>query len=1092
MHIVVNLRRTLLGAACFPAVLTAQPSARPFEADSLTLAGLRWRALGPANFQGRVSDVVGIPSPSKTLFLAAAAGGIWKSTNNGVTWRPVFDNQRVISMGMLAIAPSDTQQVWAGTGEPNSRNSISPGGGVYKSTDGGLTWKMMGLEKTQTIGRIAIHPTNPNIVYVAALGAIWSSNPERGLYKTEDGGTTWNLVKFVSDKAGFIDVQLDPSNPDVVWASSWERVRGPYFLKSGGPGSALWKSTDAGKTWTEVKGGGFPETMKGRISIAIAASNPKVMYTMVEADTMPNASKEKKAAQERRSGLYRSEDGGATWTRTNNENTRPFYYSQVRVHPKNPNRVYWSSTPVRVSNDGGKTVLSATVGVHVDHHGMWVDPVDPERMIVGNDGGVAITFDQGGNYFAPTNIAIGQFYNVSYDFSVPYRVCGGAQDNNSWCGPSRRKQGPVTRAMWFVTGGGDGFVTQNDPTDPNIVYAESQGGNIGRLNLALGERVALVKPQYRPRYDMYEDSVLIERPDTTAPETAAQRRRITELRARQRADSVTLDLRWNWNTPYFISPHNASTLYFGANRVLKSTKRGDEMYPISPDLSVADTMKIRVSRRTTGGITIDATGAETYATIVSLNESPIRPGILYAGTDDGKVWITWNDGGKWDELTGRFPGVPAGTYVSRIEPSAHDSLTFFITFDNHRNGDFTPYVFTTNDGGKTFRSIVSNLPRGGPDFVHVIRQDRVNKNLLFVGTDVGAYVSLNGGQTWQRFMTGLPTVPVHDLQIQPRDKELIAGTHGRSIYIVDIAPLQQLTPEVVAAEAHLFAPTTAYQWGEPPVEGQSTAQFEFEPTSPPYGASILYRLTNRQQGQVRVVISDVTGDTIRTLNGPGLPGLQRVTWGYQGKAPARRPLSIAQKRDSSLQMNRIMTVLDSLEKAGTNAPLVVRVRQAFQSGQIGQGGGAFGGGAGGGGGGGGGGAAGRWVARPGEQAGQGGGGGGGGAALGALMGALGMEGGQGGGAQPDFQVLQQMAQLFQIPGRAPAGGGGFGGNNFMTALGLGGFGGGGGGFGGGGPPPVSPGDYLVSITVGGKTMKQKLRVERATSGTSVLASPESR
>ncbi|MGH7712581.1 MAG: VPS10 domain-containing protein, partial [Gemmatimonadaceae bacterium] len=841
------------------------------------------------------------------------------------------------------------QQVWAGTGEPNSRNSISPGGGIYKSTDGGITWKLMGLEKTQTIGRIQVHPTNPNIVYVAALGAIWNSNPERGLYKTEDGGTTWTLIKFVSDKAGFVDVQLDPSNPDIVWASSWERVRGPYFLRSGGPGSALWKSTDAGKTWTQVKGGGFPETTLGRISIAIAPSSPKVMYTQVEADTLPNASKEKKPPQQRLSGLYRSEDGAATWTRTNNENTRPFYYSQVRVHPKNPNRVYWSSTPVRVSNDGGKTVLSATVGVHVDHHGMWIDPNDPERMIVGNDGGVAISFDQGGNYIAPNSIPIGQFYNVSYDFSVPYRVCGGAQDNYSWCAPSRRRNGPITNAMWFSISGGDGFVTQNDPTDPSIVYGESQGGNIGRLDLTTGIRTALVKPQYRPRYDMYEDSVIIERPDTMKAETPAQRRRIADLRTRQRADSAMMDLRWNWNTPYFISPHNPRTLYFGANRVLKSTKRGDEMYPISPDLTMADTMKIRVSRRATGGVTPDITGAETYATIVSLNESPIRPGILFAGTDDGKVWVSWNDGGKWDDLTGRFAGVPAGTYVSRIEPSWHDSMSVFVTFDNHRNGDFTPYVYKSSDGGKTFRSIAANLPRGGPDFVHVIRQDRVNGNLLFVGTDVGAYVSVNGGETWQRFMTGLPTVPVHDLQLHPRDKELIAATHGRSFYIVDIAPLQQLTPEIVASEAHLFAPTTAFQWGEPPVEGQAVAQLIYEAASLPYGANIVYRLTTRVQGQVRVVVQDVTGDTIRTLNGPGIPGLQRVTWPYQGKAPPRRPLSIAQRRDSTRQMNRIMTVLDSLEKAGTNAQIVSRVRQAFQSGQIAQGAAGFGGGGGGGG-----------------------------------------------------------------------------------------------------------------------------------------------
>jgi photosystem II stability/assembly factor-like uncharacterized protein len=587
---------------------------------------------------------------------------------------------------------------------------------VYKSADGGLTWRLMGLETTEAIGRIAVHPTNPNVVYVAALGAIWRSNPERGLYKTEDGGQTWQLVKFISERAGFVDVALDPSNPDVVWASSYERVRGPWFLRSGGPGSALWKSTDAGKTWTEVKGGGFPETMKGRISIAIAASNPRVMYTMVEADTA-------RGQRERLSGLYRSEDGGATWTRTNSSNTRPFYYSQVRVHPKNPERVYWSSTPVLVSNDGGKSVINATVGLHVDHHGMWIDPVDPDRMIVGNDGGIGISFDQGGNYTFPNTFAIGQPYNVSFDYAVPYRVCGGLQDNGSWCGPSRRRQGPITNAMWATFNGGDGFVTMQDPTDPDIIYGESQGGNIARVNLATGERVGLVKPQWRPPLQTLEDSSSSER-DTT---NRRRRNRSAHHRhsRRQRTDSIGLALRWNWNTPFFISWHNPGTLYFGANRVLKSTKRGDNMFLISPELSYADTMKIRVSTMTTGGITTDATGAETYGTIVSLNESPLRAGILYAGTDDGRVWMTRNDGGAWEELTSRFTGVPAGTYVSRIEPSWKDSSTFYVTFDNHRNGDFTPYVYVTTDAGKTFRSIAANLPRG-PDFVHVIREDPVN------------------------------------------------------------------------------------------------------------------------------------------------------------------------------------------------------------------------------------------------------------------------------------------------------------------------------------------------------------------------------
>ncbi len=416
--------------------------------DSTTMSAFRWRAIGPASMSGRITDVEGIPSPSKTFFIAAASGGIWKTTNAGTTFRPVFDHERVISMGDIAIAPSDTMIVWAGTGEEDSRNSISPGGGIYKSIDGGLTWTLMGLEATQQIGRIVIHPTNPDVVYVAALGHVWGPNPERGLYKTTDGGETWELIKFISDRAGFVDVAMHPNNPDILFASSWERVRGPYFLRSGGPGSALWKTTDGGANWTEVRGNGFPETMLGRIGIAIAPSNPDIVYALVEADSTEGGGG-------LLSGLYRSEDAGGSWERMSERDSRPFYYSQVRVDPQNPDRVYWSSGPVNFSDDGGKTVRNATVGIHVDHHAMWIDPTDPEHFIVGNDGGVSQTWDRGGNYRTLNVMPLGQFYAVSYNMEVPYRVCGGLQDNGSWCGPSRRSRGAITNEHWSYISGGD-------------------------------------------------------------------------------------------------------------------------------------------------------------------------------------------------------------------------------------------------------------------------------------------------------------------------------------------------------------------------------------------------------------------------------------------------------------------------------------------------------------------------------------------------------------------------------------------------------------------------------------------------------------
>ena len=1052
------------------ALVAVTLSAQQF--DSATLAGMRWRNIGPANHQGRVTDVQGIPWPSRTFYVASAGGGVFKTTNAGTTFRPVFENEHVSSGGMLAIAPSDTDVVYYGTGEPNSRNSISPGAGLWKTTNGGRTWEFMGLKETQHIGRIVVHPRDPNTAYVAALGHAWGPNKDRGLYKTTDGGKSWQLKKFISDKAGFVDVALDPRDPAVVWASSYERQRGAYFLQSGGPGSALWKSTDAGETWTEVKGGGFPETMKGRISIAISLSSPDVMYTMVEADTAPNAKKDLAVkAQKSPSGLYRSEDGGKTWTKVNDENTRPFYYSQVRVDPVNPNHVFWSSTPIKFSLDGGKTTGNTTVGVHVDHHAMWIDPKDPSHIIVGNDGGIAQSWDAGGNWDSMNTLAIGQYYNVSFDMAVPYNVCGGAQDNGAWCAPSRRRAGSITNSMWYTFNGGDGFVTAQDPANPDIIYGESQGGSIGRYVVSTGERTALVKPAWRPKYLQWEDSVVVQWPDTTKPLPPSDKKKVDALKAQQKRDSTDLDMRWNWNTPFFISKHNHEVLYFGANRVLKSTKMGDDMYPVSGDLSYADTMKIRVSTRTTGGITTDATGAETFGTIVSLNESPMRPGILYAGTDDGRLWITWNDGGTWTELTKAVAGVPAGTYVSRIEPSHFDSLTFYVTYDNHRRDDFTPYVFATNDGGRTFRSIANNLPVGGPDFAYVIREDVKNRDLLFVGTDVGAYVSTSRGQSWQKFMTSLPTTPVMDLAIHPRDGELIAATHGRGFWIADIAPLEQWTAQVASKPVHLFKPKTAFQWGERAFDGQSVGQKLFEAQSPAVGAEIVYRVS-QSVAPLKVVIQDASGDTLASLNGSGAVGIQRVTWNFRGKALPTAALSPAGVRDSIKNARTIAALLDTVEKAGTlPKPMIDRVRAAINSpeGIMGLFPGGFGGGGGGSGRGG-------FRERAGEQMTPAAGGRGGpvpamvagaGAAPGAAPGAVPGAGGAGGEGAPSLDP-QMLFAAFGGGGRAAALGTLFGGR--------GGFGG------GGGPPVVGTGDYLVSITVNGQTQKQVLHVER-TSGT---------
>jgi hypothetical protein len=1045
----------LAGALLCAGTLSAQLST---PLDSTTLAGFRWRSIGPANMGGRVTDVEGVPGNPKVFYVATATGGIWKTINAGTMFFPLFDKEKVISMGDIALAPSDPNIIYAGTGEEDSRNSISPGGGVYKSTDGGRTWKLMGLEATQQVGRIVVDPTDPNIVYVAALGHAWNSNPERGLYKSSDGGTTWHLSKFVSDKAGFVDLAMDAKDHNTLYAASWERVRGPYFLRSGGPGSGLWKSTDAGATWREIKGGGFPGTTKGRIGIAVSPSNPQIVYTWVEADTLPHAlARGEKADTSKRqktnSGIYRSTDGGATWTLTyRNEppgqgggglgDARPFYYSQIRVDPRNPDRIYWMSSVFRISEDGGKTYRRGALGVHTDWHGMWIDPNDPDHYILGDDGGIAVTYDRGGTYDFINTFPIGQFYAVSYSMEKPYKVCGGLQDNGSWCGPSRAKNRVgITNNDWYNVGGGDGFYTAVDPDDGNIVYSESQGGNASRLNIGQNTRAVIMRGGGRDRTSIFEDSVIIARGDTTRPETPQTTRTLAEIRARAAADSAR-GYRFNWSAPFFLSPHSAPTVYLGANRLLKSTDRGDHFYPISPDLSTRDSARIIMSTRLTGGITRDNSGAETHGTITTVAESPIRPGILWVGTDDGNVWLTTNDGGQWTDLTTRFPGVPKKAWVNRVEPSHFDTATVYVAFDNHRENDFHPYLYVSNDFGRTFRSISNNLPSGGADFVHVVREDPVNRDLLFVGTDLGAYVSTDRGASWQRFMTGLPTVPVHDLKIHPRDRELIAATHGRSIWIVDIAPLEEMNNGVMARPSNFFTPKTAYEYSQ-----ANTQNFPgnkvFVAPNPPYGAELVYRLTSgTTRDTTRIVVTNIKGDTVKTLTGPGGVGLHRATWDLRGRP---RPLGPAGLRDSIIAARvrrqrddsvRAARGADTTAGAGrvppvgdTAAFMAARDSMAAMRAR--------------------GDTAGLRVFRERTLARGGGGGRRGQAGLGA-------------GAPAEINLR---------PAEGPVGG---------AAGGGGGEGGGGGGFFGGGRAGnlVDAGDYLVTINAGGQIMKQVVHVER--------------
>jgi hypothetical protein len=605
------------------------------------------------------------------------------------------------------------------------------------------------------------------------------------------------------------------------------------------------------------------------------------------------------------------------------------------------------SSVFRFSDDGGKTVRRGALSIHTDWHAMWIDPNDPDHFIIGDDGGIAITHDRGGTYDFPNIMPLGQFYAVSFDMAKPYRVCGGLQDNGSWCGPSRTPaRGGIANEDWVNVGGGDGFYTAIDPTDPNVVYSESQGGNISRLNLGSGARVVVMRGGGRDRASQFEDSLIVARGDTTQPETPTVSKTLADIRARALADSAK-QYRFNWSTPYFISPHSPSTLYIGGNRLLKSVDRGEHVLPISPDLSTKDSARIKVSTKTTGGVTRDATGAETYGTITTVTESPIRPGLLWVGTDDGNVWLSRTDGATWESLTGRFAGVPARSWVSRVEASHFDSATVYVTFDNHRENDFTPYVFVSNDFGRTFRRITSGIPTDRPSFVHVIREDPQNRDLLFLGTDVGAFVSTDRGTSWQRFMQGMPTVPVHDLQIHPRDRELVAGTHGRSIYIADVAALEEMAgargDSVLRKPAHLFAVRTAFQY-EQPFRQMWAGNHVYAAQNPPYGATIEYRLAKGSapaadsvttaggaQGDgaprgernaaaadsARIVITDVAGDTVRVLRGPASAGLNRVTWDLRRSA---KPLGPKALRDSVIAARIKKQKDDSTKAAAAKAP----------------------------------------------------------------------------------------------------------------------------------------------------------------------------
>jgi photosystem II stability/assembly factor-like uncharacterized protein len=861
--------------------------------DDPRLAPFAWRAIGPANVGGRVDDIAVVESDPSTIYIGFATGGIWKSRNNGTTWTPIFDRYPVSSIGDIAIAPSNPDVIYAGTGEANNRQSSSFGGGVFKSTDGGRTFAYVGLAGTQTIGRIVVHPRNPDIAYVAAVGHLFGPNPERGLYKTTDGGRTWTNTSFIDNDTGFTDVAMDPSNPDVLFAASYQRRRVPWGFNGGGPGSGLWKTTDGGKKWTRLSGHGLPDDpIIGRIGLDISRSNPKVIYASIEVGASGGtgagvnadgslvppgqrgggrgASPPLAPPDPGRSGIWRSNDGGKTWICVSNQGDRWMYYSQIRIDPTNPDIAYQGGAPFFKTTDGGRLWRQITGLPHTDHHAIWIDPHDPDHILLGNDGGLDVTYDQGATWEYVNTMPVGQFYAISADMQRPYYVCGGLQDNGSWCGPSAtRSSNGILNSDWFRIGGGDGFYTANDPRDWTIVYEESQEGDTNRVDLRTG-RTTSIKPRApRPRRE----------PESEDPSPAPAQAEPANLNGNiVPPPPPGTTYRFYWNTPFILSPHNPGTLYLGANRLFRSIDRG-ETWTASPDL----TKEIGRNDRPIMGVPGTAPmaskhdGAASFSNIVTIGESYVAPGVIWAGTNDGNLQVSRDSGATWKNVAGNVQGVPPETFVSRVEPSHFDGGTAYVSFDGHRTDDQTPYVFKTTDFGETWRSVAGNLPRGN---VNVIREDPRNRELLYAGTEYALFVSLDGGREWKRFMNGLPTVRVDDILVHPRDNDLIVGTHGRSIWIVDdITALQQLTPDVQESEAFLFDVRPATAWVtdiRKSVLAEGAKLFRAQNAA--RGTAISYWLGDVPGDEVRLTITDITGHEIRGIEGTKRAGLNRVQW----------------------------------------------------------------------------------------------------------------------------------------------------------------------------------------------------------------------
>ncbi|MDX2134691.1 MAG: hypothetical protein SFV52_07890 [Saprospiraceae bacterium] len=799
--------------------------------SSATFGAVAARSIGPAVMGGRITAIEGVNSDPKVLYVGTAGGGVWKSNTAGMTYEPVFDKHPQ-SVGALAIDQAHPDTVWVGTGESNMRNSVSIGQGLFKSTDGGRNWTRVGLENSEHISKIVIHPQNSSVVYVAVPGPLWSDSPDRGLYKTVDGGKTWEKILFADEKTGCADIIVDPRNPDVLLASLWQFRRTPYSFVSGGPGSALYKSTDGGKTWRKVTRG-LPAGTFGRIALALAPSAPDNMLAIVESEN---------------TSLLISSDGGESWnyqSATANVTARPFYFSTLVVDPHDPKRVYRPAFSLSISNDGGYSFFEAgNEGgwVHADHHALWINPDNTQQMYLGTDGGVYMSLDRGLTWSHQNTLPVSQFYHVQVDDRVPYNVYGGLQDNGSWVGPSQ-SAGGIENRDWESVGGGDGFWVQPDALDPDIVFSESQGGNISRFNRRTNQS-KFIQPQEKQGDPKY---------------------------------------RWNWNTPLVRNAANPGVLYTGAQFLFKTEDRGQSWTRISPDLTTNDTVKQQ--QYASGGLTVDNTSAENHCTIFSIGTSPIDENLLYVGTDDGVISVTRDGGKNWERVSGNIPDVPSGAWVSRVEPSRHRPGVAYATFDNHAYGDMRTYVVKTTDYGKTWTALHSSSALKG--YAHVIVEDVVNPDLLFLGTEWGLYLSNDGGQNWVLYKSNLPEfVAVRDLVVQPRTNDLVVGTHGRGIFIIDdISPLRRLTPEWMQKDIALLptrpAVVTNGHYGQAfPNTGSYAGPNATE------NAVIQYYLKDRlSTGEITIDILDAAGNKLVSMPGSRRKGINTVTWDMRSAPP---------------------------------------------------------------------------------------------------------------------------------------------------------------------------------------------------------------